>query len=192
MPDEPIEEKPQTDKPTNPPGGSSNKTIMIIVVVVVGLLILGGAGYFVQQQFTEKAAEDTIEKATGADVDVSDGGDKVTIETDEGKVTVGKDDVPDAFPSDITIYSGSEVTATTETSDGVSVQLKTSDSVSTVNSFYKSDLKSNGWTLSATATEDDSGYIMATKNKKTVVLTITPDTSDNKTVITIITGESTE
>lgn len=192
MPDEPAEAKPQTDKPTNPPGGSSNKTLMIIVIVVIGLIILGGAGYFVQKQFTEKTAEKAIEKATGADVDVSDGGDKVTIETDEGKVTIGKEDIPDSFPSDITIYSGSEVTATTETSDGVSVQLKTSDSVSTVNSFYKSDLKSNGWTLSATATEADSGYIMATKNKKTVVLTITPDTDDNKTVITIITGESTE
>lgn len=173
-------------KPSNPTSSSGNKTLMIIIIVVVVLIVLGAAGYFLQQKSSEKATEKAIEDATGADVDVSEGGDKVTIETDEGKVTVGKNEVPDSFPSDITVYSGAEVTGTTETSEGVSLLLTTSDSVEKVNSFYKADLAKNGWTISSSSIVTDSALITAEKGSKSLIVTVGPDKESGKTGIAIV------
>lgn len=159
---------------------------MIVVVVVIVLIILALIGYFVQRQFAEKAAETAIEQATGSKVDISQGGEKVTIETDEGKVTVSKNDIPDSFPSDITIYSGAEVISTAESSAGSSVVLKTSDSTSKVADFYKDDLKKNGWEIVSTITNEGVSLITANKGSKGVLITVTTDEEDGKTSVGII------
>lgn len=180
-----AEQSAQAQPKTSSAPPSKNKNLLIVIIVIAILVLLGG-GYFVQQQFAEKSAEKTIEQATGADVDVSEGGDKVTIETDEGKVTIGKNEVPDNFPSDIAIYNGSEVTGTSETTDGVSVILKTSDSVSTVNNFYKDDLAKNGWKITLSSTAEGSSVISAEKGEKSVIITISVDNEDGKTGIAIV------
>ena len=165
---------------------SGNKTMMIVVVVVIVFIVLTVIGYFVQRQLAEKAAETAIEQATGSKVDVSQDGEKITIETAEGKVTVGKNDIPDSFPSDITIYSGAEVISTTESSVGSSVVLKTSDPTSKVADFYKDDLKKNGWEIVSTITNEGLTLITARKGSKEVLITVTTDEEDEKTNVGII------
>src|SRR3972149_5694504 len=96
----------QSVQPAQPAKSGSNKTLLIIIAAVVVLAILGAGGYFVQQKFAEKtgekAVETALEKASGgkANVDVSEGGEKVSIKTDEGSVTMGGGSVPKNWPSE--------------------------------------------------------------------------------------------
>lgn len=171
-----------------PSPSSGNKTILIVIGVVVVLGILGGAGYYLQQRSSETAAEKAIEDAAGgnAKVDISEGGDKVTIETDEGKVTTSESSVPDSFPSSITIYQGSEVAGSTEAEEGVTLLLKTSDSTSKAFSFYKSDLAKNGWKVTSSSTIEENSLITAEKGEEGALITIATDEEDGKTAIAII------
>lgn len=184
---DPVSSKKET---TSPQKGSGNKLIIIIAVVVGVFVVFGIASFFVFGFFTEKATETAIEQATGAKVDISDDGDKVTVETDEGKVTIGRNDVPDSFPSDIAVYSGAEVTLTSDTDEGVTLALKTSDSVTAVFDFYKDDLEKNGWNITTSTKVEGSSLITAEKGSNQVIVTVGTDTEDNKTLITILTGSS--
>jgi hypothetical protein len=186
MPEQSAQAQPKSSS------SSGNKTLIIVIVVVVALGILGGAGYYLQQRSSEKTAEKTAEKAiedaTGGDakVDISEGGDKVTIETDEGKITTSETSIPDSFPSSITVYQGSEVAGSTEAEEGVTLLLKTSDSTSQAFSFYKSDLAKNGWEISSSSTIEGSSLITAEKGNEGVLVTITTDEEDGKTAIAIV------
>lgn len=186
MPDQKEQPAAPTQAPSSPAQKNSNTKLIIIIVVVAAVLaVLGGGAYYANQYFAEKSAEEVIEKATGSKVDISDEGDKVTIETDDGKTTIGKNEVPDSFPSDVTVYSGAEVTATSETTSGTMISLKTSDSVSKVFDFYKSDLTSNGWTQTSAATYAGTATVTAEKGGKITSVIIGTDTDDNKTTIII-------
>jgi hypothetical protein len=194
MPDQKEQSStPEKSASTSPQKSSNTKLIVIIIVVVAVLAILAGGGYYANRYFNEKSAEKAVEEATGGKVDIDDDGDKITVETDEGKVTMGQNEVPDSFPSDVTVYSGAEVTRTSEVDDSVTLQLTTSDSISTVFDFYKGDLKSNGWKLSTTAESvEDSSLIYAEKNDKQVIVTVSEDTQSDKTLITILVGTNLE
>lgn len=186
----PEQESKQSDsnktQPASTKKGSNNKLIIIIVVAVVIVGVLGVGSFAASRFFTEKTAEKAIEQATGGKATVEDDGDKVSVETDEGKVTIGHDEIPSSFPSDITVYSGAEITATTEIEDTVSVTLTTSDSVSKVFEFYKSDLASNGWTQTAAATYTGIATVAAEKSGKEAAVTVTTDSEDGKTIIAIV------
>lgn len=182
------EQSPQPKKPT---GTSSNKTLIIVVAVLAALVLLGGGGYYLNQRAAEKSAEKAIEEATGgkADVDVSEGGDKVTIETDEGKLTIGKNEVPESFPSDLSIYPGAEVTGSFESEGNVTVALRTSDSISKVTNFYKSDLEKNGWKIISTSSVKETTVFTAEKGNNSVLISVGSDADEeDKTGVAIIVG----
>ena len=168
---------------------SGNKKTLIVVAVIVLLVILGGVSYFLQQKSSERAAEKVIEDATGGKVDISDGGKKVTIETDEGKITVEQNEIPKNFPSDVPVYSGAEVITSSESGDNFTLTLKTNDSVSKVSDFYKTDLADKGWILSNPIDLSGSTAITATKDNRELNVIITPDTN-GKTTIAIVINKS--
>ncbi len=181
----PTEQK-QAVSPT-PQKSSNTKLIIIIVVVAAVLVILGGGAYYANQYFAEKTAEEIIEQATGGKVDIEEGGDEATVETDEGKITIGQNDVPDSFPSDITVYSGAKVTTSADTDEGVTVILETSDSSSKVFEFYKKDLAGNNWTKTIVSSEEDSSVIQAEKGSKQVIIMTGPSSEDTSVTQIIIT-----
>ena len=168
---------------------SENKTTLIVIVVIVVLVILGGIGYFVQQSVAERSAEKAIEDVTEGKVDISEGGNKVTIETDKGKLTVGQNGIPENFPSDVSVYSGSEVITSSESGGNFTLTLKSSDSVSKVSDFYKTNLADKGWTLGNPVDFSGSTTITATKNGRELNVVITPD-NDGKTAIAIVINKS--
>ena len=168
---------------------SGNKTILIIIVVIAVLVLLGGLSYFLQQKSAEKTAEKVIEDATGGKVDISEGGNKVSIETDEGKLTVGQNQVPENFPSDVSIYPGSEVVTSSESGENFTLTLTTSDSVSKVGEFYRDDLEKNGWSISEAPIVGDSFITTGTKGTRKVDIIAAPN-NDGKTGITIVLKKS--
>jgi cytoskeletal protein RodZ len=171
---------------STPSKKGSNKKLIIIIAIVVGVIaILGVGSYAATRFFAEEVVEKAAEQATGGKVDIEDEGDKVTIETDEGTATIGKNEVPDSFPSDVTVYSDAEITATSETASGTMINLETSDSVSKVFDFYKSNLASNGWKQTSAATYAGTATVTAEKGGKMVSVIIGTDTDNNKTTIII-------
>ncbi len=182
---------PTENKSSSTPKSSSNTKVIILVVAIVGaVIVVGAVGSFVfglvGKKTAETITEKAVEQATGGKVDISADGKKVTIETDEGKVTVGTNKVPDSFPSDITVYKGSEVVATAEANGDVTLQLKTSDSVSKVNTFYKGDLSKNGWSQTSATDYLGTSTITSEKGGRIASVVIATDEADNKTTILII------
>lgn len=168
------------------PAKSNNKLIIIVVIVVGVLAVLSGIGYFANQFLAEKVTEKAIETATGGKVNVDADKEKVTIETNDGKLTIGQNEIPKSFPSDITVYKGAKVTSSAETDEGLSVQLTTNDSASTVYDFYRNDLKENGWKETSNSTYGDTSMVSAEKSGKSVLITVSKDTSNDGTVISIV------
>lgn len=175
-------EQPTQDQ-KNPNSDSPNKTTLIIIGAVAILLVLGG-GYFLSQRSSEKAAKKAIENTTGADVDID--GNKTIIETDEGKISIGSSEVPDSFPSDVTVYKDAEVVGSTEADDGVTLMLTTSDSITKVTDFYTKDIKDNSWIISSSSNFEESSLITAEKGNKSLLITIAPDKSSGKTSIALL------
>jgi len=174
---------------SNQKKSSGNKTTLIILVVIAVLILLGGVGYFLQQKSAEKTAEKVIEDATGGKVDISEGGNKVTIETDEGKLTVGQNQIPDNFPSDVPVYTGAEVITSSESGDNFTLALKSTDTVSKVSDYYNGEVKSNGWTIANSSNIAGSTSITATKDGRQLNIVITKDT-EGQTAIAIVINKS--
>ena len=154
----------------------------VVVVTAISMFVFGLVAKKTAETITQKVAEQT----TGGKVDISSDGKKATIETNEGKVTIGINKVPDSFPSNITVYKGSEVVATAEANDDVTLQLKSSDSVTKVNDFYKSDLSKNGWKETLSADSLGASTITAEKAGNHVSIDIAVYETDNKTTHLII------
>lgn len=158
-----------------------NKTLTIIAVVIVVWVILALAGYFVQI----KSNETIIDKATNGD-GIQNNGKKSTIDTNDGKITIGQGEIPKSFPLDVSVYEGVEVQETTEAENGVSITLKTSDSISKVTNFYKKDLAKKGWKGVTSSTFEGSSLITAKKGNRELVISVTIDELDNKTKIATV------
>lgn len=191
-----IKGMPEKDSKQNPAENSSypqeststtnNKLVLVIGLVVVVLLLLAGVGYYANKFLAEEAAETAIETATGGQAEVDADGNKVSVEANDQKLTIGQNEVPESFPADLSIYNGSTVAATTESDDGISVQLTTNDSVTSVYDFYKKNLADNGWTETSDSTAGQSRSLSAEKAGKTVLITISQNTEENNTSIIII------
>lgn len=165
----------------------SKKPKLLIGVVILVLLILGIAGFFIQSNIIKEMVDSTDQSTNSADNN-KNGNNQVTVETENGKIEIKEGKIPDNFPDDITIYKGSSIETTTEINNESSIQLKTSDKVSQVADFYKSDLKKNGWKEVKTFSEEGSVLLTVEKDGVTAILVITTDKSDNKTSISISVG----
>jgi hypothetical protein len=136
----------------------SNKALILILSVVAGGLVIYGVGSNLARVFNQKAAEKTaekaIEQATGgeAQVDISKSGEKITVETEEGKLTIGEGQLPENFPQNMPIYPGSKITSTSSNDENQVVIFSSEDELEKVSSYYKKELADAGWKIESTST----------------------------------------
>jgi hypothetical protein len=163
-------------------------TGMLVVLLALALASCGG----------DKAAEELSEKvageAIGGDVEVDN--DTVTITTDEGEATISGGDgaLAEGFPEEFPIYDGASVRASASVETGGKTQysatLGTSDPVSDVYDWYKSELSSGGWTIEndmhITTGEGESAVLSAKKSGMEAAATIAEDDGETAIVITLI------
>jgi hypothetical protein len=150
--------------------------VALIVLAVIMLAIFGFAAERV---------------ANNAGVKVDTKNEKVTVKDGNGSTQVGDNvSLPSGFPSSMPIYPGANIyTASKNNGTDYYVAATTSDSFDKVNSYYKAQLVSNGWTIESSSdiSESDGGkgtYIKASTSE--LIGTISIQTgSDSKTVITI-------
>lgn len=98
----------------------------------------------------EEIAERAAEEAVGGDVEVDDEG-NITVETSEGAVAIGAQELPDDLPDELPIVDDLEVVSSfSQTTDGaraVTFQAVTTQSFEDVQAFYAEQLEAEGWTI---------------------------------------------
>lgn len=185
------------DTKNQPAKKSSSNALLIIIIVLV---VLFGGMYMgfrfisnkVSEKVGEKSAEKVLEGITGGNVDIKNGGEDVTIKTKDGSFSTSTS-LPKGFPSDFPVYDNAKVTAsiasTQESGAGSYVTFETTDSASKVSSFYKTELASNGWETSNESTYGDLTSFTAEKGTIQASVSISRDTSSEKTTIVVTISE---
>lgn len=152
-----------------------------LVVMVALLAVVGVAG-------CGAVAEKAVEQATGVDVDQDK--DSVTVTTDDGDATIssgGK--LPAGFPSDVPVYSPSEVQTSMTFEDPTGTRhtatLTTSDSVSDVMTWYADEFGQGGYKTVSTFETGDSGSIIGEKGSTQVAVYVSMSGSDTTISLTV-------
>jgi hypothetical protein len=180
-----AEQTPETSK-KNPP----------VVPIIIAVVAIGAIGFYFRNRFFEstyeKRAEQMFEEQTGgkADINLEDGTSSFEFETEEGKVVINQDGtLPDDFPSDIDIYSGATVTGyvsmSAEDIQGFNATLSTNDSAEEVYNSYQESLVSNGWAILTKFSSEAYSSVAAEKDNRTIVVTITEDTTETIVLLTV-------
>jgi hypothetical protein len=138
----------------------SQKTMLVVLLLTIGLAATGCA------KVAEKAVEKTIEKETGAKVNIDSGKGSVEIETEEGTFSAGDNRLPEDFPKDVPIYGAATVagavTSTIDDNKTFVVTLATEDSVDQVADFYRAAMVKNKWSEMAAVISGEGGSASAT------------------------------
>ncbi|MCR4306502.1 MAG: hypothetical protein NUV42_00880 [Candidatus Yonathbacteria bacterium] len=179
----------QTGQPT--PSSGSNKKTIIIVIAVVAIIALGTlAKGFLGGSMAERAAERAIERAGGGDANVDFRGDNTaTYKSDEGSVTVGENvSLPSNWPSDVSMVRDAKIYYAMSSNPstggaGIGAMFGTSQSVSEVLGYYKTELPKQGWTIEGELSMAGASVLSATKGDRS--LSVTVATGDNETSVTI-------
>ena len=124
----------------------------------------------------EKTGEKIIEKSMGDDAKVDIDGEKVVIETDEGKFTTDATihSWPKELPSDIPEFrEGEVISVTTHEMDETKNWVVIFENVpQTALQKYKEVLETNGFKINYTSTAGTGGHLAAEKGKLTVVVIV--------------------
>lgn len=155
---------------------SKKRTLFVITTVFIALVVLALAGYFVKQNSTD--LDGTSENMTVAQK-------QTTVTTQNGDIIIKEGELPSNFPNDVTIYENSKVERSTESKNGTSVILQTSDSVSKVTNFYNKNLKDKEWESVKSSTIEGSSLITAEKDVRKLVITVVINEKAGKTEISI-------
>ena len=156
--------------------------VAAVGAIVMAMVLLGGCGLIAQK---------AVQSATGVKVDQSGGkttvtgpnGQSATVSSDSGKV-------PDGLPDTVPVYSGKITgSAAVTTPQGNSYQfvVTTSDSISTVIDWYKTQLAAKGWTIDATVMTGEQGLVSGKNGTSQIAVTAGTDngSTDVHTIVTV-------
>ena len=170
----------------------------VLVGIVVIALALGLVGCkSIEDKIGEEIGEELVGAATGSDVEVD--GDSVTIETEEGDVTIANDtgELPDGFPDDFPLYDDYALDGASSVSGGGTttyyVNMTSDDEVEDIYDWYKAEFGDGGWELSGDVIYSDSssssGMLTAKQGKMEATVSMTSETDGGTTfgVILVVT-----
>lgn len=172
-------------------GGRGLAIASIIISVFIMLMQLVVIGIFWGAIF---AAKSELNRQ-GVNIDTNNG--TIDVQGKDGEsASIGNAKVPSEFPSSIPIYPGSKVVASTSGKNNTefTVFLTTTDSKTTVESYYQSELKKNGW-VNESETTADLGFASGARYMKggqQLVITIAQDKDSKGTAISLIVTPETQ
>lgn len=163
------------------PAASSKKWLWIglgvVLIIILGGMFMGRVGTMMPAAL-----------APGVDVDRNLDG-TTTYESEQGTVTVGMggsmpanwpSDAPEAYSGANIVYSGTSNPTTGETGSAVSYTV--SASAESVIEYYRSQLTSAGWTITAATQAAGMQVITATKDTRVIGVYVTTDGQGNTAV----------
>ena len=128
----------------------------------------GGASDEAGERISEQLAEQALEEAGTAGVDVDVDGEDVTIESDEGTIKVGTGDVPEGFPDDLSIVDG-EITSSVDTPQGSAVTVAVDDADTAFDEAV-ADLEAHGWERVQLTETEGSRLAMYSKGEQSAMV----------------------
>ena len=131
----------------------------------------------------EKGIENQIEKNLGGNADLDLDNEGIKIETEDGiKLETGKDvKLPENFAKDVFVPEGEIISVMDNVmANGVQVVLKSGDSIESLKKVYEQKLPEQGWKMNQTANISGTVMLGAKKDKRTISVTISPDTEESK------------
>lgn len=164
-----------------------HSAVRIALGLAIACMMLVATGC---QNVAERAAEEIVEDATG--INVEDDGDKVTIETEDGSVSVqdGGAGLPDGFPGEVLVYEADITGSSAVSSAGetiFSVTQETADSFDDVVTWYRESYGSAGWTESGyTATDmgdSKAAFVGMSKGSTEVMVNVAEEEESGVTMI---------
>jgi len=168
------------------------KHIVMIVVAFFVVVLLGGCG---TDTLVENRIEKSIKDATGQKTDVDFGTGGLNMQGEDGTSIQSGEDVklPDDFPKDVYVIDGKIIVALKNMyGAGYNLSIMSDKSVEEAKSLYREKLTADGWKVGLDATIGDIVMFSGQKEKRTVSVSITTDTENNKTSVAVTTLEPTE
>lgn len=165
-------------------GGKGLAIASIVISIVIMALQLLAVIFFWGVIF---AAQSEL-KRQGVYVNTSDG--TINVQNKDGdSASLGNAKVPSGFPSSVPIYPSSKVVFGAKSGgDKYTVYLTTTDSKTTVESYYERELQANGWVNESESTAD-LGFASGakyTKGGQELIITIAQDKDNKGTAINLI------
>lgn len=162
--------------------------IIIGVVALIGILGFRYVYKGIKTKISNYLVSKSLSKQLGGNVKIEGDGEKVSYKGDgfEFSYDMGGE-LPEGFPKDFPIYKGSKLlskwSSTGEENKSTSIVLETSDAVSKVSDYYKTEIEKSGWTTTSTFSQDDSTVFSFEKGDKQGILGIAK--AEEKTNISI-------
>ena len=188
-----ADEKKPEKKGTNP--------LLIVGIGCFVLLVLVGiissiAVKFFAGRIGLGFLQGAIESKTGVKTnlqDIQNGKLTLTDQKTGAQVDIGSNKLPDNFPKDFPVYPGAKVTGVLSgsekgTTTGIWVTFTTADARDTVATYYKTNLKLNGWTEESTFSGGDTVTQTVSKGTLSGTVGITRGTQAKETEIIIMLG----
>lgn len=161
-----------------------------IIVFLLLLLVLTGCTLPGQQatgQAAKKFLGGVVNKASGGRLNVSEDGEEVSLQTEEGEMKIKQDDLVTDFPTDMPIYPGASVRISWVANDeqgGMMAEFATSASLEKVERFYRDQLASEGWYQTNQLFQEGSVVFMAEKDERSTWVSLNQD--EDQVIITIL------
>jgi hypothetical protein len=160
------------------------------IIFVLLLLVLAGCSLPGQQQAGQAAKKflgGVINKSTGGRLNVSDDGEEVSLQTEEGEMKIKQDDLITDFPTDMPVYPGASVQTSwvaTEKQGGIMAEFVTTDQLDKIERFYRDQLAENGWYQTNELAQAGSVVFSAEKDERSAWVSL--NQNENQVLITIL------
>ena len=169
------------------------KRVLIGVLVLSLTLALAGCKS-VSEKIGEEVGEQIAGGVVGGTVEVD--GDAVTIETEDGAVTMNSSEgtLPKDFPKDFPVYDDMTVDSASSIASGEEitfyVNFTSDDSVTKIYEWYKGEFGGSGWTPDGdylfTDEDGESGMLSGTKGTLSGTVTITKGDSSTEVGMIVV------
>lgn len=134
-------------------------------------------------------AEQIVEGQEGVeDIEIDEDSGEVSIESDDGSMTIGGGEVPDDFPIDLP--GGGEVIAVIDAESSVTLSVEYDDSFDTIVNFYENWVEASGLEIqfeSSTSDPDVKSWSLAAGEDKFYSITVGEETGSGKISVLIST-----
>lgn len=175
----------------------TNPLVFVGIGCLVLIVLISLVSALVGKFFAKKIIQGTIESKTGVKTNLSDIENGKMTFTDPktgATVDIGSGKLPDNFPKEFPVYPGAKVTsalsgAQSGSDNGFWVTLSTADSLDKVNTYYKNQLASGGWTITTTFTAGDTTTQTVKKGVWNGSLAVTRASGSTETQVVIILGQ---
>ena len=180
------------------------KLIIILAIVGVGLSVVATVGLglvasFLVNKGGEKAAQKAIETLIEKGIEERGGG-KADVAINEGGIVVkGRESgqqfviqtgqqLPSGFPSDVPVFSPSQVSGSMVMGPMTMVTLESPKGVPEIAAYYQGELPRQGWTASFSGTPDPQNFTgLYRKENRQVSVNVSPG-DEGKTALVLSYG----